>query len=306
MIIIEPKRNKAKDSTVYFDYYNNVLYSNVNASTLAVWDPNKTDYDIEDKIYNPTLRREYICGVAGTRSTPWLSADWKDIGAENKELMHDQTLFTKTENSEDIEVHYETRYETYLTIFGMENITSLEVEQRTLDTDELISDTTISLRDYGVDTFAEYCYTTTEDKQNYAMEIEGDRPSLLKVKFIGIDTRKVGAVIVGSGVNYGCVYTGATVATENLSEFVDNGLVTYFKQKGVVKRLKGSISVPSVMAEALDKKLDSLSVNLNVYWLNDDENLKEMGMVLGYSNGHEFYANNNDFKESSFEIIGIK
>ena len=306
MLIVVPNVKKVEEDKVSFTYYNNVVYSNLDTSSHSAWNAAKTDYKIEDIVYNPALKREYICGVDGSRATPWKSSEWKDIGAENRYLMHDQTLFTKTEHSEDIEVHYQTRYETYLTIFSMENITSLEIEQRTLGTDELIEAKTVSLRDYGVDNFVEYCYTETTDRRNYAVEIEGDRPSILKVKFVGIDTRKVGSVIVGSGVDYGCVYTGSKVKTENLSKFVDNGLVTYFKGKGVVKRLSGSLSVPSARAEALSLKLDGLSGNLNAFWLNDDVNLQEAGMVLGYSNDYSLPIDSKGFKEIDFEIVGIK
>lgn len=308
MIIVEPKLTSKELDGKTFNYFNNVISTNVPTSTNPEWDSNKTDYKIEDVIYNPTLQREYICGVDGSRAKPWLSADWKDIGAENNALMHDQSLFTKTEYTDDIVVEYQTRFENYLMFFGLENITSIHIEQRLLDTDELIKEETLELRDYGVDTWIEYAYTDTVDKQNFAYSLEGDRPAKVKVTFVGAtdSIRKIGAVIVGQSFDYGCVLVGASVKTDNLAKFVDNGQVTYFKGKGVVKSLSGTLTVPMTEVEKLDKKLDSLAGSLSVYWLNDDKCTDGIGMVLGYSEGHEFPVTNSSIRESQFNIVGIK
>ncbi len=306
MKIIETNGTEVFQDGISFEYFNKVRYSNVVESPLPEWDASKTDYKIEDEIYNPILRRIYKCGVDGSMKQPWLTSEWKDAGAENKEKMHDQTLFTKTESNEDIEVHYETKYESHFVVFGMENIASVKIDQVLISSGELLETKDVYLRDYGVDTFSEYCYSEIEDSSNYAFEFQGDRPLLLKIKFMGEGTRKIGAVFIGNEVDYGCVFKGSTIGSKPLSQFVDNGLVTYFKGSGIIKRLKGTLSVHSSRLESLDKKLDSLSGKLSVFWLNDDEEMKEMGMLLGYSTGHTFPVNGHSMRKTDFEIVGIR
>lgn len=307
MVIIEPKTTDRTVGSTTFKYFNTVLSTNVTSSLAPEWVSGKSDYAIDEVIYNPVLQREYTCGVTGSLAIPWESSEWLDLGAENNAKMHDQTLFTKTESVVDIVVEYQTLYENMITFFGLSGIVSITIEQRTLDTDTLIRSTVENLVDYGCDNFVEYCYTEAFFKNNFAYKLEGDRPAKIIVTFRGSTLkREIGAVLLGNIIDYGCVFTGTEVITDNLAKFTDNGLVTYFVGKGVVKTLKGEVKIPSNRAEFMDKKLDELSSSLAVYWLNDDDNLKEMGMVLGYPMGHSFKANGQKYKKIPFKIIGIK
>jgi len=80
--IIEPKVFSPKQGETYYNYFNDVSFSSIDTSSLPEWNSSKTDYAIEDKVYNPILKRVFVCLKDGTTKEPTVSGDWEDVGIE--------------------------------------------------------------------------------------------------------------------------------------------------------------------------------------------------------------------------------
>lgn len=289
--------------------------NNIPTTTAPDWVSNSHSYRIKDVVRVrltsvdgvgwDEIYREFMCLVDGSTATPWSSSEWVDMGSENKYRMYDQVLFTKSTHTEDIVTVLRTRFEDYLMLFNMENITSVHIKQVDEDSGLVLQDREYGLRDYGCDSFAEYCYTETSEKALEVFRLESSLNIINTITLKGYDTRTVGALFLGQAHNYGCTYSGASSSSQNLTKFSNNGFITQQTGQGTIRKMSGSIRVDSMREDSLKVLLDKIGNELCVYYEDGVSSIKS-NLILGCHTGFNFPMTKLSIKESKFEIIGVQ
>lgn len=193
---------------------------------------------------------------------------WRDDGATNAYKMFDTTVWTQTENTDNITVTIPCGMCDYIALFGLEaDQVQLVIAAGGVE----VSNETISLRNDVVTDWFEYFFAEFEYRADFVHKLPIYHTASLQIILTKTGTVKCGHVVAGRGFDVGSTQLSPRSGGVDYSYVSEDdfGNPTIVKRRNV-KTMELSTFIPAGRVDAVKKKLAAILATPAV-WMGDNE-----------------------------------
>ena len=289
MIYLKPVKNEMSvtySSSVYtVEYFNTIISTTAVDKANTDWD-DVTSFAKDSWVRVAGLKRVYRCSAETSvnQYPPANPTVWIDYGAVNSYKMFDDIIGSQTEFDTTMTVKISANRMNSLAFLNLDNISSIQVVQKDLNTDEILYDETISLVDYGALSLYDYWYKPVSYRRDLIIQdLHFLLSAELTLTFTSSDIGKVGAVVTGLADNIGLTLFGSKVKLKDYSKYtVDAYGNTSFSKRGYARIITGKVLVETNVVDETIAKLATLRGGITLFVGDEALNGFSSLTTLGY------------------------
>lgn len=305
MHIVKPFKNVLSDVRGNsISYYAKVLSTNAPDEALDEYIEQAYSANAEVKI--EALKRKYISKIDNNTDYPVGSKNWIDAGALNSYRSVDDYLFTQTTATTDLVQEIDTSMANTISLMNITNVNELLIELIDLNTNEVVKEELVSLRDYGVTNFYDYLFKPFKNKKRLVKNIEWLPSSKVRITlyYTGVELG-LGAVFCGTKEDTGISLYGATLGQKNYSVIdTDEWGYTKVVQRGVADTLDAKVLVQQNEIDTALKTFEDVRGTLSLFVLDARDRGVEKANVFGFCQKVSIPLEKSA-SEYSISIIGV-